>query len=204
MLSLTKGHGTKALFLAALLVITGCSKTSSGTRGGHARGIGTAATTSAANRTMPLDEATGYLHKPSGVGFVFPEGWEHQEVRSEGPAASLVLRKGKGIVEVTLSWAEPTVATDETTIGQLEYDNLRLQYRDKVGRPEPVESAGRHGYRLDITGGPLGVKDPELFGVVYVFAVPRGEQTWKIKVRATVRGQKNLAVVADLLKQYRW
>jgi hypothetical protein len=34
--------------------------------------------------------------------------------------------------------------------------------------------------------------------------VPRGDKTWKVKLRATTKGKANLAAVQELLQQYRW
>jgi hypothetical protein len=189
----------KLVFIASLVLAIGCSQTSapevpSADAGGSSPG----------NTSTPFDEGKGYLHKPSGVGFVYPEGWENLGVKSQGSETSLGLRKGRGDVEATLSWSEADSVVDEWTIGLTEYEALRALYKDNVRRPEPIMRGPRHGYRLAIVGGPLGVNDPESLGVVYLFVARRGQQAWTIKLRATARGQQNLALVDELLGQYRW
>jgi hypothetical protein len=144
------------------------------------------------------------MHKPSGVGFIYPETWENLGVKSQGSETSVGLRKGRSDVEATLSWIEAEGLVDEWTVALSEYDALRALYKDNVRRPEAIMRGPRHGYLLAIVGGPLGVNDPESVGVVYLFVARRGQQAWTIKLRATARGQQNLALVDELLGQYRW
>ena len=151
-----------------------------------------------------IDQGKGYLHKPSGVGFVYPAGWEMLGVKSQGAETSLGLRKGQGDVEATLSWVEVDASADEYAFALSEFDTLRTLYKDNVHRPAPITQGARQGYRLAIVGGPLGVVDPEAFGVVYLFVARRGQQAWMVKLRATARGPHNLARVEELLGQYRW
>ena len=151
-----------------------------------------------------FDETKGYLHKPSGVGFVYPDGWENLGVTDRGPITSLGLRKREPPVEVTLYWTRPDVPTDPTNVGDVEYEALRSVYGDKVGKPEPMRNGEQPGYRLAISGGPIGEGSPALSGVVYVFAVRREGQPWKIKLRATAKGREHLSLAEELLKNYRW
>jgi hypothetical protein len=190
------------VLIASLAVAAGCSQTAapdavdadSGPSAGSAPG----------REATAFDESKGYLHKPSGVGFVYPDGWENLGVKSQGPETSLGLRKGQGDVEATLSWSDVDGSADEYGVALNEYDALRTLYKDNVRRPEPITQGARHGYRLAIVGGPLGVMDPESLGVVYLFVVRRGQQAWTVKLRATARGPQNLAHVDELLGQYRW
>jgi hypothetical protein len=186
-------------FFASLAFVIGCSQTSSPEVPNADTGA-----SPPANGATPFDESKGYLHKPSGVGFVYPEGWENLGVKSQGSETSLGLRKGRGDVEATLSWSEADGIVDEWSMGLNEYEALRALYKDNVRRPETIMRGPRHGYRLAIVGGPLGVNDPESLGVVYLFVARRGQQAWTIKLRATARSQQNLALVDELLGQYRW
>jgi hypothetical protein len=186
----------------SLAVVVGCSRTSApdaadGDSGSPAMSI-------PGQDAAAFDQGKGYLHKPSGVGFVYPAGWEMLGVKSQGPETSLGLRKNQGDVEVTLSWAEVNASTDEYALALSEYDGLRALYKDNVHRPEPITQGARRGYRVAVVGAPLGVMDPEAFGVVYLFVARRGQQAWTIKLRATARGPQNLARVEELLGQYRW
>jgi hypothetical protein len=157
----------------------------------------------AGSKPAPFDESKGYLHKKSGVGFIYPEGWDRLGVVARGPVTHLGLSKDKGDIEATLYWTELAGNVNPAAIGSQELAALRPIYREKVGTPEPATIAGRRGYKLAIAGGPLGSDAPDLAGVVYVFAVRRSEQTWKIKLRATVRGKEKLAAVEKLLGYYR-
>lgn len=149
----------------------------------------------------PADQGKGYLHKESGVGFVYPEGWEVLPAKSHGVITQLGLRKEA--VEVTLYWTALEPGQDPAAIGPQELAALRPLYGDKVTGPESVAIGEQPWKKLAIAGGPLGTDAPELSGVVYVFATRRNQQAWKIKVRATVRGAEKLKAVEDLLKNYR-
>lgn len=151
-----------------------------------------------------FDETKGYLHKPSWVGFVYPDGWENLGVTDRGPITSLGLRKREPHIEVTLYWTRPDDPVNATTVGDVEYDSLRSVYGDKVGKPEPIRSGDQPGYRLAISGGPLGETRPGLFGAVWVFVVRRDNQPWKIKLRATAAGREHLTTAEELLQNYRW
>jgi hypothetical protein len=153
----------------------------------------------------PFDETRGYLHKPSGVGFVYPDGWERTPLRSEGPLTSFGLNKQTPRATVTLYWTESDQPLDGATVGQNEYEALRPHYGTKLGKPEPIQVGGQKGFKLSIDGGPLGQIESDLVGVIYVFAVRKGGQWWKVKLRATVPGRENLALLVEpLLANYRW
>jgi hypothetical protein len=155
-------------------------------------------------RTPPFGEKEGYYHRPSGVGFLYPDGWNVLGVRDQGPVTSLGLRKNEGGIEVTLYWTEPDQPIDSRTVGDVEWSGLRALYGDKVGKPESITVGTQTGFRLPIRGGPVGEADPTLSGVVYVFAVKSEKDWWKIKLRATIRGKEKLAEVEKLLNNYRW
>ena len=110
--------------------------------------------------------------------------------------------------EVTLYWSlltpdlGPAAIAAIATIGTVELLTLRQLKGDKVSGPEPVTIAGQAWLKFSIAGGPPGVKVHYLSGVVYVFAVYRNEQAWKIKVRATFRDPRSLADVEELLKHF--
>jgi hypothetical protein len=152
----------------------------------------------------PFGEKEGYLHRQSGVGFLYPDGWENLGVNVRGPVTSLGLRKGQGAVEVTLFWTASDVPISAETVGEVEWSALSSLYGDKLGRPEPVAVRGKPGYKLKIGGGPLGKDKPELVGLVYVFAVKSERGWWKIKLRATARDKEKLAEVEKRLDNYRW
>jgi hypothetical protein len=152
----------------------------------------------------PFGEEEGYWHRQSGVGFLYPDGWQNLGVTVRGPITSLGLRKGSGAIEVTLYWTAPDDPISAETIGQIEWSALRSLYGDKLGLPEPVIVGAKPGYRLTISGGPLGEGGAELTGVVYVFAVQAGGAWWKIKLRATARDRASMAEVEQLLGNYRW
>jgi hypothetical protein len=150
-----------------------------------------------------FDETEGYMHEASGVGFVYPAGWENLGTKALGPVTQLGLRKDQGAIEVTLSWT-PLGPKDQADIGSIELAGLRPLHGDKVGKPEPIRLGEKSGYKLPIAGGPLGVGGAELSGVVYVFDVRRGSEAWKIKLRATVSATEDLTTVHDLLRNHRW
>ena len=152
----------------------------------------------------PFGEKEGYWHQRSGVGFLYPSGWEKLGVTTRGPVTSLGLRKGQEAIEVTLFWTVPDGPINVETIGQAEWSALSSLYGDKLGRPEPVVVQAKPGFKLRISGGPLGEGGSELSGVVYVFAVKSGNDWWKIKLRATSREKDKLAEVEKLLDNYRW
>jgi hypothetical protein len=179
--------------LAAMLI--GCQDRAAPGSPGAATGVAAPAA---------FDESKGYLHKPSGVGFVYPDGWENLGVTDRGPITSLGLRKREPQIEVTLYWTRPDEPIDAMTVGEVEYETLRSVYGDKVGTPEPIRSGDQFGYRLMISRGPLGQENPNLSGVVYVFAVHRDSQPWKIKLRATAAGREHLATAEELLRNYHW
>lgn len=199
---------SSSVLLLVLSVAPGCKQQPDGptqptTRTADAGGSHPPKGSSPAPKWAPGDEARGYLHQPSGVGFIYPEGWERLPLKSQGAITHLGLRNGKGAIEVTLYWTALEPGEDPTQVGATEFETLRQLYGEKVSKPEPITIAGQPGQKLSITAGPLGVNDPNLSGVVYVFGVGTAQRGWKIKVRATVRGAENLAAVQSLLQNYR-
>lgn len=152
----------------------------------------------------PFGDKEGYWHKQSGVGFLYPDGWENLGVRPGNPVTSLGLRKGQGVVEATLYWTVPDGPVNAETIGETEWSGLSSLYGNKLNRPEPIVVRGKPGFKLKISSGPLGEGGSELTGVVYVFAIKSGRDWWKVKLRATVGEKDNLAEVERLLDNYRW
>ena len=151
-----------------------------------------------------FDETKGYFHERSGVGFVYPEGWENLGETSRGPFTSLALRRHEPRIDVTLYWSIPDGAIDAANVGEVEYAGLRPLYGEKVGKPVSVRAGGQPGFRLAISGGPLGQANADLSGVIYVFAVGRGDQSWKVKLRATAGSREHLSLAEELLRNYRW
>jgi hypothetical protein len=197
--------GRMLVLFGTLAVAIGCSgSAASDGLDSEADGSGQPTSPLAQDGAVAFDQSNGYLHQASGVGFVYPRGWEILGVKSQGSETSLGLRKGRGDVEATLSWTETEPGIDDWTVGLNEYEALRSLYKDNVHRPESIMRGPRHGYRLAIVGGPLGIQDPESLGVVYLFVARRGQQAWTVKLRATARGSVNLAHVDELLGQYRW
>jgi hypothetical protein len=199
---------TTLVVIFVLSAVLGCNQQATGPAKPSARnadeGTAQASTDALAHpKWAPADEARGYLHKQSGVGFIYPEGWENLGAKSQGPITQLGLRKDGGAIEVTLYWTALDPDRDPETIGALELTTLRQLYHDKVSGPESVTVAGQPWKKLSIAGGPVGVNDPNLSGVVYVFAIRRNQQAWKIKLRATVQGPEKLAAVEELLNNYR-
>lgn len=152
----------------------------------------------------PFSEAEGYWHQQSGVGFLYPRGWEAPEVRPGSPISSVGVRNKQGDLEVTLYWTAVDTPVDTETIGEVEWSALSPLYGNKLSRPEPIVVRGKPGFKMKIGTGPLGEGAPDLTGVVYVFAVKSGQDWWKIKLRATVDKKDSLAEVEKLLDNYRW
>jgi hypothetical protein len=197
----TTARSTSCVALAVLLAVAlGCSGEPTG---GAPKGATPKSDPAPENRP-PFGPKEGYWHRQSGVGFLYPDGWENLGVTDRGPVTSLGLRKGQGAIEVTLFWTVPDGPITPETVGQVEWSALSSLYGDKLGRPEPVVVRGKPGYRLTISSGPLGKGGPELVGVVYVFAVKTGDDWWKIKLRATAHDKEKLAEVERLLDNYRW
>jgi hypothetical protein len=190
-------HGALALLL---VVAFGCS----GEPKGGAPKADAPKSDPAPEKLPPFNEKGGYWHRQSGVGFLYPDGWNNLGVSVRGPITSLGLRKGKGAIEVTLYWTAADRPISPETVGQVEWSALGSLYGDKLGRPVAVTVRGKPGYRLKISGGPLGESEPGLVGVVYVFAVKVGQDWWKIKLRATASDMDKLAEVEKLLDNYRW
>ena len=113
------------------------------------------------------------------------------------------LSKDQGGIEVTLFWSKLQPDRDPATIGADELAMLRQVYGDKVSGPEPITVSGQKWSKLPIIGGPMGINDPQLSGVVYVMAVRHDGQIWKVKLRATFKGKENLPTVEALLNNYR-
>jgi hypothetical protein len=154
--------------------------------------------------STPFDESKGYVHKPSGVAFVYPEGWEHREPYLKQGMTVMSLWKVDPPIQVVLFWSDADPNVDPDDIGQKEYEELKPLYGDKLGKPTRIESKRQQGFKLAIDGGPVGVNDKKLKGVNYVFGV-RGRPTyWKIKLRATVQDVADLKAVEALLDQYEW
>lgn len=155
-------------------------------------------------KAEPFDETKGYLHKPSGVGFVSPDGWEKTPMRSEAGITSFGFNKDTPRITVSLYWTVSEESLDGAAVGEYEYEALSQLYGPKISKPQPVQVSGRSGFKLSIDGAPLGQKETGAAGVVYVFGVRKDGQWWKIKMRATVTGRENLAIVEPLLQNYRW
>src|SRR5258707_15768347 len=118
------------VLIATLAVGVGCSQTAA--PDADDADSGAPAASGSGREATAFDGGKGYLHKPSGVGFVYPDGWENLGVKSQGPETSLGLRKDRGDVEATLSWCEADGLADEWTIALNEYDALRTLYKDNV------------------------------------------------------------------------
>jgi hypothetical protein len=158
-----------------------------------------------ARKPEPFDEKKGYLHKDSGVGFVYPAGWMVLDPRVLGPVTSLGINKGgEREYVVTLTWTRIDTEKEFAAIGPTEEEVMRAFYGDKVSKPEKITVGDRSGFKLSIAGGPVGEKVPGAVGVVYLFGVKKGDTFWKVKLRATVNSKDKLPVVEELLKNYRW
>src|SRR5205823_2910841 len=103
-----------------------------------------------------FDETTGFLHKASGVGFVYPADWENLGVTQVGPITQLGLRKDA--MEVTLYWSPLPADTEPAKIGELEAGALLPLYHDRLSEPERARVGDQSGYKLYISGGPLGLQ----------------------------------------------
>ena len=152
----------------------------------------------------PFDQTKGFLHKPSGVGFVYPDGWERTETRSEPEITSFGLNKQNPKLTVTLYWTKSEEPLEGAAVGTIEYDTLAPLYGAKLGKPQPIQAGGRSGFKLPVESGPLGTSDAASVGAIYVFGVRKDGQWWKIKLRATVAGREHLGTVEQLLANYRW
>lgn len=192
------------LMVSLLALAVGCQRTADG-RGPASKG-GTTVTTESpvAAKAEPFDGSKGYLHKESGIGFIYPEGWDKLPVKTEGAITRLGVRKEESAIVVTLYWTEMGRIAEAINIGEQEFAALRPLYQDRLGKPEAITSGKQSGYKIAIAGGPVGIDNPNLAGVVYVFLVQRGRTAWKIKLRATVHGRDKLDLVEKLLDNYRW
>ncbi len=156
-----------------------------------------------AGTTETFDTSKGYLHEASGVGFIYPDGWDRSDVTTMGRVTALDMKAQGGSLHVSLYWTALTSCTKPVDFDRLEVLNLRQLYGNSVGDPEPMLIAGQQGYRISIARGPLGdTPGSGLVGVVYVFAVHCDGQAWKIKLRATVHGEQNLQAIGALLNNY--
>lgn len=151
-----------------------------------------------------FDKTKGYLHEPSGVGALYPRGWDNLGVTDKGDYTMLVLRRREPPVEATLYWSKLDPPARDKTVGDLEYESLKSQFGEKAGKPEPVQKNDQSGYRLTFAGGPKGATGAELKGVILVFAKRQGEQWWKIKLRVTSREDIHEKAAEAILRQYRF
>lgn len=190
------------LGLTLLVSVTGCAETNNGEP--VPKPLVDPASKEGSVKMAPFSDKEGYFHQESGVGFLYPKGWDNLGVEARGPMTALGLRKDSGVAEVTLYWSYPDREISPETVGDIEHSALSTMYGDKLGKPEPVVANGKRGFRIAINGGPLGDESPGRSGVVYVFAVKSGQDWWKIKLRATVNGLARLTEVEKLLDNYRW
>lgn len=151
-----------------------------------------------------INGTNGYLHEESAVGFLFPIDWDNLGTTQYDSMTCWHLRDPDSGSEVSLFWTLLDARIAPDTIGTIESMALNPLYGDKVSDPTPITVHGKNGFRLAIDASPLGVDNPQLSGVVYVFAVQRSGKTWKIKLRATVNGKDNLEDVETLLQNYRF
>lgn len=150
-----------------------------------------------------FDETKGFWHKPSGVGFVYPDGWVHLPPRRGEGTTSIGLLKPTPAVDVSIYWTKYPLPIDDKNVGDAEYQSQTLHRGNKVTKPQAVKSGKQPGYKLSVTGDFLGTGS-EIHGVIYVFAVRQTGRYWMIKVFGTAREQQQLVVVEELLQQYRW
>lgn len=159
--------------------------------------------TAAAPNWNPADESKGYLHKASGIGIVFPNGWKKLDLKETARDTTLAIMKEEGEVAV-FTWTPHDWESGVGGVGNGLYTSLRTSFVDRVELPEPVEFAGHLGFRLRLTGGPKGSNDPKLVGVVYAFGLQRKVNTWVLSIQTMAHSRKNLDANAnDLLEGLR-
>jgi hypothetical protein len=151
-----------------------------------------------------FDETKGYLHKQSGVGFVYPAGWEREDPKGDVTDTSLGLGK-PGIARVSLFWTEiPNApANIDEVVGQEKFKDLHGLYKDKVTGPDPISVAGQQGFECPIKSGPMGDERTYTRGTDINFLVHRGDHTWIIEMRASAKDEKTLKSIRSLLDNYR-
>ncbi|WP_020476296.1 hypothetical protein [Zavarzinella formosa] len=153
---------------------------------------------------LAFDETKGHLDRPSGVGFVYPRGWDNLGVTDQSGVVSLSMRRREPPVEVSIQWSKLEENLDDKSVGDGEFNSLQSLYGDKAGKPEPCKSGDQSGFRLSFAGGPRGATGVELKGLVYVFAVRHEQQWWKVRLRATSRDDSLTRAAEGLLKNFRW
>ena len=105
---LSRSRKSTALIFFVVLIALGCGSQTPGpakpSAGTVDKGLdATPMEAGALPKWTAADQGKGYLHKESGIGFIFPEGWEILGTRTQGPITQLGLRKGEAF-EVTLYW----------------------------------------------------------------------------------------------------
>lgn len=186
-------YALKRHWMLALMILGSCRSNIGPNEASQAMPLGGA-------KRAAFDETKGYLHRPSGVGFVYPADWQHEEAQGEPTDTSLALSRAEfGIV--TVFWTQiPAVPPD---LGEQKYSELREIYHDKVGKAKPATAAGQAGYEFPIECGPMGDDSTYRMGVDYVFPVRREKSTWLIELRASARDATALKAAKSLLADFR-
>src|SRR5258708_6228970 len=99
----------------------------------------------AVSTSAAFDDTKGDQHKPSGIGFVYPSDWQHDEAQGEETDTSLGLNR-PGIAIATLFWTE--MAEPPKDLGQQKYSELREIYHETVSPPAFITIAGQPGYEI--------------------------------------------------------
>jgi hypothetical protein len=148
-----------------------------------------------------FDARTGYLHRESRTGFVYPPGWKLLPAKQEHGFTALGLQKnGMG---VSVYWTPQETETTKAMAARTRQELIPVYGAEKLSQPAPVLVGKQTWYRMYINSGPMGSNNPNLSGVLYVLALPRDGITWQLKVRATVDDKAKLAQVEGLLKNFR-
>jgi hypothetical protein len=161
-----------------------------------------------------------YVHEAARVSFTVPDGWKelrpHRLARRIDPRISTLLGIERGDRDLVASlywipmnpgqklaeWVRDTPVAGE--YGE-EYETLRAVYgKDRVTTPVRIRQGPFDVYRIQISGGPD--RGDRYDGMLYVFEVESGGQTWLLKARVSypkgTDGARNDHDAAEVLQGY--
>jgi hypothetical protein len=154
-----------------------------------------------------------FVHEQSRLMIQLPDGWEipsPYRLRRQNSSSVLGFEKEDPRIAATIIWSpmgtrpweEVIRATAEDNKGE-EYATLVTVYgKDKVQRPTTMKAGPFTVYKVLIDGGP----DKGDAGVLYLFEVGKGDNRWKVRIRAVypqLNREEHMKKIEEVISKFK-